>query len=192
MLRGEDFTDWQGQTHPLVIVFHNFALEGSSLENIHAGYDPSKGNFLSFGVRGSHTTKQGEKINPSDDLFAWTSIYSKEKIAGTPLESYSHGRGWRMAVVLNERIVSSPGLESALRDSGMITGSFTQREITQLETDLKAGSLSFTPHILSENNVSPELGSKERTYGIVATALSLVLVIGIMTFYYRFAGVVAR
>lgn len=191
ILRGEDFTDWQGQTHPLVIVFHNFALEGSSLENIHAGYDPSKGNFLSFGVEGSHTTKQGKKLSPSDDLFAWTSVYSKEKIAGTPLENYSHGRGWRMAVVLNERIVSSPALESALRDSGMITGSFTQREITQLETDLKAGSLSFTPHILSENNVSPELGSKERIYGIVATALSLLLVIGVMTFYYRFAGVVA-
>lgn len=191
ILRGEDFTEWQGQSHPLVIVFHNFALEGSSLEHIHAGYDPTKGNFLSFGVRSSYTTKEGKKWSPSDDLFAWTSVYSKEKIAGTPLENYSLGRGWRMAVILNERIVSSPGLESALRDSGMITGSFTQREIAQLETDLKAGSLSFTPHILSENNVSPELGTTERTCGIIATGLSLLLVMGVMTFYYRFAGIVA-
>ncbi|MGE5196366.1 MAG: protein translocase subunit SecDF, partial [Anaerolineae bacterium] len=61
--RGDDFTDWQGQTHPLLIVFRNFALEGSNLENVQASYDPSKGNFLSFGVKGSQTSKQGQKFN---------------------------------------------------------------------------------------------------------------------------------
>ena len=76
---------------------------------------------------------------------------------------------------LNGSIISSPTLNDALRTSAMITGSFTQREVNQLEADLKAGSLSFTPHILSEKNVSPELGSHERTLGIVATGLALVL-----------------
>lgn len=189
--RGSDFTDWQGQTHPLLIVFNNFALEGSNLESIQASYDPSKGNFLSFSIQGSYTNKMGQKISPRDDLFAWTSLYSKEKIAGTPLDTYSNGRGWRMAVVLNDAIVSAPTLDSSLRDSAMITGSFTQREITALESDLKAGSLSFTPHILSEKNVSPELGAKERTSGILATLLSLVFVLVVMISYYRFGGVVA-
>jgi SecD/SecF fusion protein len=73
----------------------------------------------------------------------------------------------------------------------MITGSFTQREINQLEADLKAGSLSFTPRILSEMNVSPELGAKEKVSGIAATMLSLCLVIAAMLFYYRFGGLVA-
>ncbi len=189
--RGDDFTDWQGQTHPLVIVFRNFALEGSNLEDIQASYDPSKGNYLAFSVRGSYTNKEGVKVNPRDELFAWTSQYAKEKIAGSPVEALSNGRGWRMAVSLNGSIISAPTLDSALRDSAMISGSFTQREITQLEADLKAGSLSFTPHILSEKNVSPELGSKERNSGIIATILSLILVMGVMIAYYRFGGVVA-
>ena len=189
--RGDDFTDWQGQTHPLLIVFRNFALEGSNLENIQSSYDPSKGNYLAFSVRGGYTNKEGQKINPRDDLFAWTSQFAKEKITGTPFETLSNGRGWRMAVILNGSVISAPTLDSALRDSAMITGSFTQREINQLEADLKAGSLSFTPHILSEKNVSPELGSKERITGVVATILSLLLVMGVMIGYYRFGGVVA-
>jgi SecD/SecF fusion protein len=191
LFRGDDFTDWQGQTHPLLIVFRNFALEGSNLEDIQASYDPSKGNYLAFSIRGSYTHKDGAKVNPRDELFAWTSQYAKEKITGNPVEVYSNGKGWRMAVILNGSIISAPTLDSALRESAMINGSFTQREITQLEADLKAGSLSFTPHIMSEKNVSPELGSKERTSGIVATILSLILVMGIMIGYYRFGGIVA-
>lgn len=191
IFRGDDFTEWQGQTHPLLIVFRNYALEGSNLENIQASYDPSKGNFLAFAVSGSQSTRDGIKSNPRDDLHAWTSRFSKEKIAGTDLEPFTKGKGWRMAVILNGTIISAPTLDSALRDSAMITGSFTQREVNQLEADLKAGSLSFTPRILSEKNVSPELGSREKSLGFVATAIALVLVIAVMVTYYRFGGLIA-
>lgn len=189
--RGDDYTDWQGQTHPLLIVFRNFALEGSELENIRGSYDPSKGNFLSFGIQGAKTSKEGVKINPRDELQAWTSQFAKEKIAGTPLDSFSKGRGWRMAVILNGSVVTAPNLESTLRDSASITGNFTQRDINRLEADLKAGSLSFTPRILSEKNVSPELGSHERLYGVIATFCALALAISVMLYFYRFSGVVA-
>lgn len=188
--RGEDYTDWHGQTHPLLIVFHNYALEGASLNQIHASYDPTKGNFLSFTVQSSRSIK-GEKFYPQEDLYAWTSVFSKEKVTGTPSEAYSGGLGWRMAVILNGSVINAPTLDTGLRDSAMITGSFSQREVNQLEADLKAGSLSFTPHILSERNVSPELGLKERSFGILATVIALTLVIGIMLFYYKFAGIVA-
>jgi len=191
IFRGENFTDWYGQTHPLLLIFRNFALEGSNLENVHASYDPSKGNFLAFGVQGSQSAKDGVKFNPRDELQAWTSQFAKEKIAGTPFEAYSKGRGWRMAVILNGSVITAPTLDSALRDSASITGSFTQRETNQLEADLKAGSLSFTPRILSEKNVSPELGSQERMHGIIATLCALFLVIVTMVSYYRFGGVVA-
>ena len=191
LFRGDDYTDWQGQTHPLLIVFKNYALSGSDLEDVHASYDPSRGNFLSFNVKGSYTSKQGIKINPRDDFSAWTTPFCKEKITGTSNGQFSHNLGWRMAVILNGSIISAPTLDSPLRDSAMITGSFSQREISQLEADLKAGSLTFTPKILSEQNVSPELGSKERNMGIWATILALILVIAVMVGYYRFSGLVA-
>ncbi len=189
--RGDDFTEWHGQSNPLLFVFRNYALEGSNLDNVTASYDPSKGNFLSFTVKGSQTGLNKTKSNPREDLRNWTGAFAREKIAGTPLESYSGGKGWRMAVILNGSVISAPTLDSALSDSAMISGSFTQREVNQLEADLKAGSLSFTPHILSEKNVSPELGSHERHLGILGIFISLALVAIVMIGYYRFGGIVA-
>lgn len=191
MIRGESFTSWGGQTNPLLIVFNNFALEGSNLQNVHASYDPMKGNFLGFEVRSTSSKKDAHKTNPRNDLYAWTSTYSKEKLAGSDLETITNGRGWRMAVILNGTVISSPALESALKDKAMITGSFTQREVNKLVADLKAGSLTYSPKILSEKNVSPELGIKERYQGILATVVAIMLVMLTMIGYYRFAGFVA-
>lgn len=181
IFRASDAADWDEQTNPLLFVFHNYALEGSNLEGIQIGFDNSEGNVLTFNI----------KSNARDDFAAWTSQFAEDKIAGTPKESYSRGRGWRMAVVLNGSIITAPSLNSALRESARITGRFTQREISQLATDLKAGSLSFTPRILSEQNVSPELGHEERMKGIMASAIAIILVVAAMIGYYHFAGLVA-
>ncbi|NGX39672.1 MAG: hypothetical protein KR126chlam1_01005 [Chlamydiae bacterium] len=191
LLRGDDFTEWHGQTHPLLIVFRNFALEGANLKNIQAGYDQNKGNFLAFEIKGKETLKTGEKVNPREDLYAWTSQYSKDKIAGSPNAHFSSNAGWRMAVILNDTVITCPTLSYPIREGGSIEGSFTQREVNRLESDLKAGSLTFTPKILSEKNVSPELGAKERNFGILATCIAIALVVACMVSFYRFAGVVA-
>ncbi len=192
MFRGTDSAEWGNQTHPLLIVFHNYALEGANLDNIQAGYDNNQGNILTFGVKRSYEGAQNfAGGSPRDDFYTWTSQFSEDKIMGTPKETYSRGRGWRMAVILNGSVVTSPSLHAALRDGGTISGRFSQREVTQLAADLKAGSLSFTPRILSEENVSPELGREERTKGIVASAVALALVVIAMIGYYRFAGLVA-
>lgn len=189
--RGSSPLEWRGVHHPLMIVFHTPVLEGPHLKNIHASYDPSKGNSLNFEVASSFQNREGIKINPQNSLHKWTSRYSKENILGSPNEAYSQGRGWRMAVILNDTVISSPTLDSALKNSASISGNFSQTEVQHLTQDLKAGSLTFTPHILSEKNVSPELGKNDRTKGIVATVVALALVIGCMIAYYRFAGLIA-
>lgn len=186
---GDDPSEWPTHTHPLMIVFKNYALEGCNLENVHPSYDPSKGNILVFNVRSSDCRGQG--IHPRDEFYTWTSQFSEEGIQGTAREQYSHGRGWRMTVILNGTIVNAPSLSSALRDSAMITGNFSQREVQRLATNLQAGSLSFTPKILSEQNVSPELGVKERHQGLFAALLAVIAVVAVMVSYYRFAGAIA-
>lgn len=190
-LRGDDPSEWSGQSHPLMIVFRNFALEGSNLEGVRAGYDPSQGNLLSFNVKSSYEkVKDAGLGSPQQNFYAWTSQFSEERIAGTPKEIFAP-RGWRMAILLNGEVISHPSLHAALSNNGSISGRFTQREVNQLAADLKAGSLSFTPHILSEQNVSPELGQEERGKGIFASLIALALVAIAMIGYYRFAGLVA-
>lgn len=181
-LRGDDARSWQGQFHPLMIVFEESALEGSKLENIRTDYDPSKGNFLSFDVQ------TGE---PQTKLKSWTERYSKEGVQGKEEGKITQGMGWRMAVLLNDRVINAPNLDSPLSNSAMISGHFSPREVANLAADLKAGSLTYTPHILSETNVSPELGQSERAQGIIATIIAFALVIVAMIAYYRFAGLIA-
>lgn len=190
VLRGEDSLAWR-QSHPLLFVFNNYVLEGSSLDNIRAGYDPSKGNYLSFEVKGSILQKDGQTLNPRSDLHTWTNHFSKDKVMGTLNESYSQGSGFRMAVVLNDTVISSPELSDTLRSNASISGNFSQREVNNLVADLKAGSLTYTPRILSEKNVSPELGYQERMQGIMAIVFAFALVIVSMVGYYRFAGLIA-
>lgn len=186
-LRGDTPLEWGGQSHPLLLVFSDPVLEGAHLDNIHPGYDAQRGNYLSFDVKSRYND-----TDPREHFHKWTSQYSRDAIAGTPLETYSDGRGWRMAVLLNGTVISAPTLnDSGLRESAMISGSFTPREVNQLAADLKAGSLTYTPHILSETNISPELGQADRLQGIGATLLALLLVIGAMVGYYRYAGWIA-
>lgn len=190
LMRGDSISDWHGNPTPLMIVFNNYALEGSNLSEVRASYDPSKGNYLAFSVKRSQV-KGEEKTYPSQLFGTWTKRFCKDTVSGTDLGEFSRHEGWRMAVVLNNRVISSPTLNAAISDGGVIEGGFTTREISKLEADLKAGSLSFAPHILSEQNVSPELGLKDRTQGIFAMAIALVAVIALMSGYYRFAGVIA-
>ncbi len=189
-LRGSERREWGGAPTPLVIMFHNYALEGASLSDVHVGYDPNKGNMLGFSIKSRYDSDL-RSGNPQDELYAWSSKFSEESIAGTPLEKYSDGTGWRMAVVLNGEIVSAPSLSGSLKDNGSITGRFSQREINKLAADLKAGSLTFTPKILSETNISPELGKEERSAGLGAAVIALAAVVVTMVAYYRFAGIVA-
>lgn len=191
-LRGDDPAEWNFRGHPLMVVFANFALDGSSLEDIQTNYDPSKGNVLQFSVKSSYPTgRTHTSDSPRDDFYNWTSQFSEEAIVGTPKEAFTKGHGWRMAVILNGQIISSPSLNASLRDHAMISGNFTQREVSKLATDLRAGSLSFTPKILSEQNVSPELGKQERQSGIMAAIVAICLVVACMIGTYRFAGIVA-
>lgn len=191
--RGDDLSDWHGQRNPLVILFSNYALEGSSLTDIQVGWDQTQGYALTFKVKSAFDTVREEGTGtPRDDFYTWTSQFAEDRIVGTSKETDSGGHGWRMAVVLNGQIISAPAeLKQALRDGGSITGRFTQRQVNQLAADLKAGSLTFTPRILSEENVSPELGKEERTKGISASLIALALVVVAMVGYYRFGGLVA-
>lgn len=189
MYRGEDYSHWRGQGHPLIVMFNNYALEGADIENVRTNYDPSHGNTLTFNIKG--TAKTPEKKSPRDVLNRWTTEFAKDKIVGSPYEKYTLTRGWRMAIVLNGQVINDPQLNQALHDNVQVSGGFTQHEASRLAADLKAGSLSFTPQILSVENVSADLGQAERIQGITATVIALVLVIVLMIGYYRFSGIIA-
>lgn len=171
---------------PLLIVFNNYALEGASLKDINTSYEASKGNYLSFNIHKNIIGKKHES-QPQETLFKWTCQYTKNK----GILNFQPSRGWRMAVLLNSEVVSSPVLESSLKDAASITGSFSQQELLKLKADLQAGSMTFQPKIVYEQNIAPELGKSDKTNGFISMGISLALVTVLMTGYYRFHGLIA-
>jgi SecD/SecF fusion protein len=175
-----------GKIDSLMIVFAPSALQGCELSDVRASFDPQHGNILTFEVRSWN--KQGG--NPQNTFQMWTSYYSQNE-GERELIQLTQGRGWRMAVVMNDEVISSPALSSGLKDQAMVYGRFTQREVARLAGDLKAGSLSFSPKILSEENISPELGIQDREMGMRASCIAMGAVGLLMVLYYGFAGLVA-
>lgn len=103
------------------------------------------------------------------------------------------GRKRQLAIILDGQVHSAPNLNSAIRDSGQITGNFSNEELKKLVDVLNAGALQLpiTPTPISEFSISPLLGEDVQRKGILALWVSSVAVFLFMAIYYRFSGLVA-
>ena len=99
----------------------------------------------------------------------------------------------QLAIVLDDQIRAAPGLRSAIRDRGEISGGFTQKTVQELVTILRAVRLPATlkQNPVSENSMGPTLGSDTIFKGTLSVGIAFLAVLLFMLFYYRFAGIVA-
>ncbi len=105
----------------------------------------------------------------------------------------SDGRKRQLAIILDGQVHSAPNLKGAIRDSGQITGNFTNEELKKLVDVLNAGALQLpiNPTPISEFSISPLLGADVQRKGILALWVSSLAVFLFMAIYYRFSGLVA-
>ena len=97
------------------------------------------------------------------------------------------GRG--LAIILDDRVVSAPVLEGQINDQGVIRGSFTQQEVTDLSLTLRSGALPAEIVYLEERTVGPALGRDSIEQGLRAGLLGFGLVILAMLVVYKLTGV---
>jgi preprotein translocase subunit SecD len=97
--------------------------------------------------------------------------------------------GKRLAVILDNQIRSVATIESAIRDSGRITGAFSQQEASDLSLVLRAGSLPAGILYLEERTVGPSLGADSIQQGLRAGIIGVVAVVLVMLIYYKKAGI---
>ena len=98
----------------------------------------------------------------------------------------------RIAIVLDDEVVSAPVVNNRIRNRGSIDLRGSQMvEATDLALVLRAGALPAPLRIMEERTVGPSLGQDSIDQGRVAGMLGIALVIVIMMFYYRMAGVLA-
>ena len=104
--------------------------------------------------------------------------------------------GKPMAIVLDNKVISAPVINSRITAHGEITGGpngFTEDELTYLVSTLKGGSLpaSLSDEPISERTVGPQLGQDNLAPGLIACVLGLLVVAVFLCSYYFTAGIVA-
>ncbi len=97
--------------------------------------------------------------------------------------------GNRLAVVLDERVVTAPTIQSRIYNEGVITGSFRLSEAQDLVLTLKSGALPAKVSILFESTVGPWLGKESIRAGSTAAGFGLTVVVIFMLLWYRGAGI---
>jgi SecD/SecF fusion protein len=103
------------------------------------------------------------------------------------------GQRYNLGILLDNRLLSAPTIESQINDRGRISGNMTEEDVTFLAGILKAGALpaSLNKVPISRAQISPTLGALTIEKGKLALTISLALVAVFMVFYYRQAGVIA-
>ena len=101
--------------------------------------------------------------------------------------------GKRLAIILDGKIISAPNInEPIVSGNGVISGSFTFQEATDLALLLRSGALPTPLNIVEERTVGPDLGEDSIRFGIISLIVGFILVILFMFYKYKIFGLVAN
>ncbi|MDG4824406.1 protein translocase subunit SecD [Asanoa sp. WMMD1127] len=96
----------------------------------------------------------------------------------------------RVAVVLDNKVISSPEIQGVLTGDSQISGSFDANSADELAGQLRYGALPLTFTAANQENLSPTLGAEYLRAGLIAAGIGLLLVAIYAFFYYRLLGTV--
>jgi len=100
--------------------------------------------------------------------------------------------GDNMAIVLDDRVMSAPVIQSAIGARGQITmGGRDLQAAQDLALVLRAGALPVPLKVVETRTIGASLGADAIRQGLFSGALGLAFVIIIMVGYYRFSGFLA-
>lgn len=104
--------------------------------------------------------------------------------------------GQRVAILLDQDVISSPGIVPELCQSGgggstSIQGDFTQTEAQDLAILIKGGALPVPVEVIEQRTVGPTLGAAAIDASIEAAIIGIALTGLFIVFVYRLVGLMA-
>ena len=97
--------------------------------------------------------------------------------------------GENLAIVLDNVVRSAPQIQARIESEGIITGSFTDQEASDLALLLRSGALPASLHVLGQRQIGASLGNDSIRSGIIAAIIGFILVVASMLIYYKKAGI---
>jgi preprotein translocase subunit SecD len=113
--------------------------------------------------------------------------------AARKFEDYtSKNIGKYLTIVLDNRVISSPVIQSAIPGGkGVIEGGFTLESARDLAVLLRGGALPLPVHVVENRTVGPLLGRDSIDRSLHAGYVAIVMVGLFMLLYYRLSGFLA-
>jgi len=100
-----------------------------------------------------------------------------------------------LAILLDDVAISAPNItaEGGIRQQGIIQGTFSETEVSDMVNKLNAGSLParLIEQPISERVIGPSVGADNLRKGIRSGIIGLVVVVGFMLVYYAIGGSIA-
>ena len=153
-------------------------VEGTDVKNASAQLDQTSAWVVSLTFKGDGQEK-------------WTALtreaFNNEGQACDQTALGQDGK-CRVAVVLDNEIVSSPEIQGVLTGDSQITGSFDNKSANALASQLRYGALPVTFEPQESQNVTATLGDSHLRAGLLAAGIGMLLVIIYSFFYYRLLG----
>jgi preprotein translocase subunit SecD len=95
----------------------------------------------------------------------------------------------RLAIVLDNVVLSAPVINAKIADNGVIEGMGSHENAADLALNLKAGAMPASVEYLDEVTVGASLGSDSIKEGMYAGIAGVIAVVAFMLFYYKRSGV---
>ncbi|MFM8594111.1 MAG: protein translocase subunit SecD, partial [Chloroflexota bacterium] len=99
--------------------------------------------------------------------------------------------GEPMAIVIDKTVISTPRINGAISNQGVIEGNFTIQEVQNLVVQLKACALGVPLEVVQRRTVGPTLAQDSIDRSNIAALVGLGTVALFMILYYRLPGLLA-
>jgi preprotein translocase subunit SecD len=140
-------------------------LSGRDLQDARLGFDTLGTPRIEFDL----------KPDAGDKFYAYTGAHVGEVLT----------------ITVDDQVVSSASIRSAIRDRGVITGNFTADQARAVAIQLRYGALPVPLEVVQNFTVQPTLGRESLDASLRAGVVGAILVLSFMVCYYRIPGFVA-
>jgi preprotein translocase subunit SecD len=96
-----------------------------------------------------------------------------------------------LTVTLDDNVITSAQIQSAITGNGQITGNFTLQQAQNIVNLLKSGALPITLQETSSQTIGGTLGADAISKSLLAGIIGLGIVVLFMLLYYRLPGLLA-
>lgn len=110
--------------------------------------------------------------------------------AGDKFWNYTSANvGRSMAVMMGGTVREVAVIKNAIRDQGLIEGSFSQNEVVELSKLLRTGALPASLNYIEASTVGATLGADSIREGVTAAIVGIAVVMVFMLIYYKGSGI---